>query len=321
MKAVRSQQELTKQLQSKKHLLVKDELFEYKIEDDGIDIDCFEFKGEDSELSKELLVCIKCKNSYPDEHSYLEHILTHTNEIKCPVCRKKFNKYSKFEVHLSKHAAGKLYTCEVCQNNFTEPVMFVCHLLVHSLEVEIKVEKITDDIEKYDCSQCNRSFTQKKSLSSHMKRHKEKNGYECTCCNIKFDSKHLLKKHLKLHLNDTKEQEAVDFEVNNVIRDSSDEFNCQKCDEKFETQKLLTSHSKKHMALSDIKYQCAECGKSLKSKILLKRHLKKHDKDKPFKCTKCTKSFYRNDHFVDHMNRHDGNKANVCPYCNKGEQN
>ena len=54
-------------------------------------------------------------------------------------------------------------------------------------------------VRAYQCSICNKRFTQKSSLNVHMRLHRGEKSYECYICKKKFSHKTLLERHMALH--------------------------------------------------------------------------------------------------------------------------
>lgn len=54
-------------------------------------------------------------------------------------------------------------------------------------------------VRAYQCSICNKRFTQKSSLNVHMRLHRGEKSYECYMCKKKFSHKTLLERHMALH--------------------------------------------------------------------------------------------------------------------------
>ena len=53
------------------------------------------------------------------------------------------------------------------------------------------------------CMQCEKIFSNKMTLNSHVKNHHEKLNYECSYCHKSFQYKQSLSYHNKSHINDT----------------------------------------------------------------------------------------------------------------------
>ena len=84
----------------------------------------------------------------------------------------------------------------------------------------------------YKCLHCDKTFSVKCDLSTHMKKNIGKTSFECSQCNKAFLSKCRLQQHKKVH--------SVEKQ-----------FQCTICDKKFKLKNSLSKHLKIHKILPD----------------------------------------------------------------------
>lgn len=67
-----------------------------------------------------------CFYVYFLQNNYLLHIASHlTNNLKCPQCKKEFNRIASFKSHLKIHTIEESITCNICNKIFDNQVNLV----------------------------------------------------------------------------------------------------------------------------------------------------------------------------------------------------
>ncbi|CAL4224268.1 unnamed protein product [Meganyctiphanes norvegica] len=158
-------------------------------------------------------------------------------------------------------------------------------------------KKYQDTVEKsYQCSHCDRKFTQNSGLKMHMVIHSDEKPYQCSYCDKAFKLKGTLKSHVSTHTGEKR-------------------YQCNMCDKSFKQIGYLPEHMRTHTG--ERPYLCNHCGKAFKQNSLFKRHLKIHTGEKPYACNHCDKAFTQNGQLRKHLKIHSGEKSYLCNQCGK----
>ncbi|XP_034552975.1 zinc finger protein 1035 [Notolabrus celidotus] len=155
---------------------------------------------------------------------------------------------------------------------------------------DVQREQSTSSKEKkpvlYQCSECDKSFSDGLMLISHLEDHgrqeQEKRRNACSKCGRVFSSQGNLQKHLKVHLLDGDSFSCPDcsmildslskLEIHRTCHDPNRPYSCKLCNQRFWTRPALCNHyTEAHP--NDV-YTCRFCNKAYAAKKSLARHYK-----------------------------------------------
>lgn len=161
-----------------------------------------------------------------------------------------------------------------------------------------------------DVSECKKGFLREDHLKKHIEaKHTEitKEKEVCPICQKTFTSKKYLKTHMKVH----------DVDKANAKKDPNNEkpFLCSECGLRFVRNDYLVIHTRRHKGLKP--YKCRFCEKGFPRATDLTVHERYHTNEKTHLCNLCGKGFQRAYNLLVHMRVHTGEKPYKCSYCSK----
>ncbi|XP_039972909.1 zinc finger protein 1035 isoform X2 [Xiphias gladius] len=143
------------------------------------------------------------------------------------------------------------YQCSECDKSFTDGLLLISHLEDHGRQEQEK--------KRNTCTKCGRVCTSQGNLEKHMRMHGINQKYPCPDCSKIFYT-------------------LSDLEIHRTCHDSNRPYVCKLCNQRFWTRPSLCNHySEDH---PDDVFTCRFCNKTYSVKKSLTRHYKKwHQKE------------------------------------------
>ena len=267
--------------------------------------------------------CPSCDKIYTTFNSFSNHIKIHEvdGEYYCKLCNKQFSTHYSLKRHELAHTGVRPYLCSKCNRSFTQKGHLTSHLRLHYTgELPFKCNKCsmnfssnmmlarhvttdhedTNEIGKFKCNLCDRSFKVKSELIAHKREHKNY-PYSCETCGRGFKWLDSLNGHRILHERGLGMRPGL----------SSQGYACETCGKSFIRPDLLGRHRLTHSG--EKPFKCPVCLKAFRQSGHVTEHLRRHSTERPFKCDICDKAFYRRKDLRAHKNRVHGIDPSKTP--------
>ncbi|XP_051484847.1 zinc finger protein 710 [Apus apus] len=206
----------------------------------------------------------------------------------------------------------KRWQCRMCEKSYTSKYNLVTHILGHN------------GIKPHSCPHCNKLFKQPSHLQTHLLTHQGMRPHKCEVCSKAFTQTSHLKRHMLLH-SDIKPYSCQfcgrgfaypsELKAHEVKHESGHCHICVECGLDFSTLAQLKRHLAAHQGPT--LYQCLECSKSFHYRSQLQNHMLKHQNVRPFVCTECGMEFSQIHHLKQHSLTHKGVKEFKCEVCGR----
>ncbi|XP_061673310.1 zinc finger protein 366 isoform X2 [Syngnathoides biaculeatus] len=176
----------------------------------------------------------------------------------------------------------KRWKCRMCDKSYTSKYNLVTHILGHK------------GIKPHGCHLCGKLFKQLSHLHTHLLTHRGMRPHKCQVCHKAFTQTSHLKRHMMQH-SDVKP------------------YSCGVCGRGFAYPSELRAHELKHEKGQD--NVCVECGLDFPTLVQLKRHLTAHRGPTLYRCTECQKTFQYPSQLQNHMMKHKDIRPYICSEC------
>ncbi|XP_062596982.1 GDNF-inducible zinc finger protein 1-like [Saccostrea cucullata] len=207
----------------------------------------------------------------------------------------------------------KRWQCHLCEKSYTTKHNLVTHILDHN------------GIKPHLCMVCGKYFKQLSHLNTHMLTHDNVKPHVCSICSKSFTQVSHLKRHQAVHLSEQLPHRCdtcgmgfafpEDLQIHKEKHEKGEENRCSECGEEFDSQRALKLHMGYHRNFPNL--VCKYCNKYFRYPSQLKDHLLSHEGARPYICSECGMDFYKEHHLKVHEYTHSGKKPWECPHCGR----
>ncbi|KAM6931457.1 uncharacterized protein znf366 [Xenentodon cancila] len=206
----------------------------------------------------------------------------------------------------------KRWKCRMCEKSYTSKYNLVTHILGHN------------GIKPHGCHLCGKLFKQLSHLHTHLLTHQGMRPHKCQVCHKAFTQTSHLKRHMMQH-SDVKPYSCSvcgrgfaypsELRAHELKHEKGQENVCVECGLDFPTLAQLKRHLTVHRGPT--LYRCTECQKTFQYPSQLQNHMMKHKDIRPYICSECGMEFIQSHHLKQHMLTHKGVKEHKCRICGR----
>lgn len=295
--------------------------------------------------NKKSLKCPRCdkqvyKKVYLDAHIRAVHE-GYEKPFLCLECQKDFTRYEHLHTHIqSQHLLKQRFICGLngCDavfklSNTLETHRQVVHTAAFPYGIqdmlELHQEQLNQEVElSHLCQQCFKTYSSKRALSEHLKRHAQIKDHVCKVCGVAKVTRTELLTHMRTHKPNLEKfkcsicpqefnhKNAISRHVR-VVHEGQRRFLCSFCPKRFGTRNSQVCHERLHTG--ERPFNCELCNKRYAQVEGLKSHMKSHDKNlRKHVCSFCSQRFITRKNLIDHERRHQSDKPHICNTCSRG---
>uniref|UniRef100_A0A1I8J8I1 C2H2-type domain-containing protein n=1 Tax=Macrostomum lignano TaxID=282301 RepID=A0A1I8J8I1_9PLAT len=295
-------------------------------------------------------------SSPPIEKSHFDYesqkMLNENKEevYKCRFCDRTFKTSSHIRNHekfcSNDSTTRVVYACEVCKKQFYMKCHLAVHMKVHKMSLENdpesgaisgKADEKSTQPEKFECKQCEKSFSSSANLLKHKVVHTN-SSVRCKTCNREFKMACHLARHFCSALLPGSQQPAVEHSETEEMNNEGN-YECDLCHRTFQYAGNLTVHKRfcqQHgtdssaapvailLDAEDEGFECGMCNETFRDKLALEVHASTcrltdckpaavvsavtfadgYARASQFECRRCPAKFFSRSELLDHMRQH-----------------
>ncbi|XP_019744548.1 zinc finger protein 366 [Hippocampus comes] len=206
----------------------------------------------------------------------------------------------------------KRWKCRMCDKSYTSKYNLITHILGHK------------GIKPHGCHLCGKLFKQLSHLHTHLLTHQGMRPHKCQVCHKAFTQTSHLKRHMMQH-SDVKPYSCSvcgrgfaypsELRAHELKHEKGQDNVCVECGLDFPTLAQLKRHLTAHRGPT--LYRCSECQKTFQYPSQLQNHMMKHKDIRPYICSECGMEFIQSHHLKQHTLTHKGVKEHKCRICGR----
>ncbi|XP_039449954.1 zinc finger protein 883-like isoform X1 [Culex pipiens pallens] len=269
--------------------------------------------------------------------------------FKCSACEKTFEQRRAALRHLMRHGYVKRdrVQCKLCPmlQTFVNKTYLEKHRVEHESSKDVSAsgsssekESDSDDLSQdgaseFKCTDCNKTFREKRLLNRHIRRHEaiKESKFPCKLCDVRCGSKRELITHEEMHARKQQTTIVSTEKVPPIIleRNNHTVYKCPDCALIFTKQRVYSTHALRHVNVKNGTFKCETCGVCCPTRRNQLEHIRKHRAGKviaptqqdnfPFECPECGKKFPLRKYLIQHVRRHEAVESGTfqCKICAK----